>query len=166
MIRALLASTAYVALVSAFADETPNSVQLRKMPPNGGNQVNGPEVVEVLTVNTDAGPVRINASDYDPAVHSLVDGQEAPATDAAPEAPAAPPAPPVAVPPSNVPPNPAAPPAGVPAPPAPSEQAKPVEKFVTKTGKKFFVTDADGKPIDPAHEGYGTEAEAQDAAKA
>lgn len=178
-LMACLASTSF-SLVAAFADE-PNSVQLRKMPPNGGNINNGPEVVDVVTVNTPAGPVRINASDYDPAQHTLADGQVAPG------APAAPPAAPVATPPSNTPPDPNAPPTGTPPPAPPSEQpaappappaapadqtppappTPPAEKFVTQgAGNKWFVTDDQGKAIDPAHPGFATKKEAQDAAKA
>jgi hypothetical protein len=159
---ALFASTA---LVTPFAEQS-NSVQLRKFPANGGNIVNGPEVVETVTIQTDAGNVRINATDYDPAKHTLAEGQAAPASAAAaPAEPAqAPPPPPVAVAP-----DPNAPPAGnaPPAPPSAATTPPPVvEKFVTKTGKKWFVTDKDGKPLDAAHAGYDSEAEAQAAVKA
>lgn len=165
---ALAALLGSVSLASAFADEQQqgNSVQLRKIVPNGGNINNGPETVPVVTIVTDAGPVRINASEYDPATHTLAEGEVAPAVAQAPATPPAPPAPaaPAAPvePPVAVPTDPNAPPA----PPSAPTPVVPVEKFVTKTNKKWFVTDKDGKPLDAAHEGYATEAEAQAAAKA
>lgn len=119
------------------------------------------DVVPTLDIVTDAGNVRINASDYDAAKHTLAEGQEAPAQPAI-ATPPAPPAPPI--PPGTV--NGTEPPAP-PAPPVPDATTPdvPVEKFVTKTGKKWFVTDKDGKPLDAAHTGFDTEAEAQAAAK-
>lgn len=94
------------------------------------------------------GPVRINVADFDANKHTAANGSEAPT---APEQPPA-------VPPSNVPPT-----TTPPAPPAPPATA---DKYVTKTGKKWFVTDKDGKPLDAANAGYDTEAEAQAAIKA
>lgn len=163
--KTLMASVSFAAMVAPFADEQPNNaVQLRKLPPNGGNINNAPEVTDVVTIVTPAGNVRINATDYDPATHTLAEGETAPAS-AAP----APDAPPVAVPPSNTPPDPNAPATGNP-PPAPPSAAStppppPVEKYVTKIDKLFHVTDKDGKPLDAAHPGFKTEAEAQAAVK-
>jgi len=86
------------------------------------------QTLPVYTVKRDDGVVcRINQRDYDPAIHTIVDG-------AAPE-PAAP--------------EPAAPEPAAPEPAAPAEAAVTPSLGVSKIGRKFFVVDlADGKPVD------------------
>lgn len=110
----------------------------------------------VVTIETEAGPVRIDRDAYDPATDTLAEDQDEdfePFTDTAPPAPPAPPAP-------AVPFEPVTPPAIAPAPPAPPV-TKPVEAFVTKNGDKWSLADKDGKSVDDVE--YETKKAAGDA---
>jgi len=132
----------------------------------------------VVTINTEAGPVRIDRHHFNPEIHTLADKQDddfepfteqrtdtAPLPlydaltgawlgDGEPPAPPAPPVPPV---------TPPAPPVMPPAPPAPpvTPPAKLVEAFVTKNGDKWVLADAEGKSVDGVD--YDTKKAASDA---
>ena len=123
----------------------------------------------VVTIETEAGPVRINRIDYDPAKHALAEKQdddfEPFPSDApnltidppAPPTPVEPPAPPAVVEPPVV----VSPPATPPAPPAPPAPPVVVEAFVTKNGEKWTLADAEGKSVDDVD--YDTKKLATDA---
>lgn len=129
----------------------------------------------VVIIQTANGPVRLNASEYDPAIHTLVDGEEAPAPAPVVELPevvavvvdADAPAQPVSEAPAVVEPANPAPdePAPVPAPsPAPIAPVHLVSH--DKKAKRWFIVDnagnrAVGDKI--AVEGYATEKDAWDA---
>jgi len=87
-----------------------------------------------IAIQTENGPVLINATDYDPEVHETVDGVE-PAEETAGE--------------------PTTEPAG--------EPAEPVKMLVSKEGRKHFIVGEDGKKISAEgieEKGYGSEADA------
>ena len=119
----------------------------------------GPYSVATVTIETENGPVRINASDYDEKTHKLAKGEPkpvAPETLGANEAP--PPPAPVTTPVPHE-----------PAPGAPSDQSPPavVSPGVLKEGSKWFVVDmnADNAKIGDAN-GYPSQAKANEAAQA
>ena len=89
-----------------------------------------------VAIQTENGPVLINASDFDPEVHEAVDGSEEPANEPASE--------------------PATEPANEPA-------NEPVKMLVSKEGRKHFIVGEDGKKISADgidEKGYGFEADA------
>jgi hypothetical protein len=97
-----------------------------------------------VIIVTENGPVIINESDYDPAVHTLAEGQTAPAAPVS--DPATPPAPAASTP---------APAASEPLPASePPAPAAVPQRLVAKIGSKHFVVDekgakVEGEGIDP-----------------
>ena len=90
--------------------------------------------VPTIAIQTENGPVLINATDYDPEVHETVDGVE-----------------------------PAPEPAVEPAQETAGEPAEPVKMLVSKEGRKHFIVGEDGKKISAEgieEKGYGSEADA------
>lgn len=136
-----------------------------------------PYSVPTVTIETDNGPVRINASDFDAKIHKIVDGP-APLTVPEPQEPLIPPppveTPPVVPPAPSVPPvaPPAppitpAPPVAPPAPPAPPATPQAVSPGVIKEGARWYIVniaDNDAKIGDT--DGYPSKAKATEAAQA
>lgn len=145
------------------------------------------DVLDVITIQTENGPVRINRSDFDPSKHTAVNSDEAPAAAAAPNAPApifdaqtgerlvplADTSNPNLNPPNASPPNvpPAASTTPPPPPPTTPTPTEPVERFVTSKGtgknQRWYVADKTGTSVAGFNaDGYATEAEAIAADKA
>ena len=99
--------------------------------------------LSTITIMTDNGPVVINEADYDADVHTLADGEAAPAEPTTPAAPAEPTTP-----------------------AAPAEPTTPAAPgyAVQSEGNKHFVTTAEGKRVTGvkgiATKGYSTPADA------
>ena len=117
--------------------------------------------LSTITIMTDNGPVVINEADYDADVHTLADGEAAPAEPTTPAAPAEPTTPAAPAEPTT----PAAP-AEPTTPAAPAEPTTPAAPgyAVQSEGNKHFVTTAEGKRVTGvkgiATKGYSTPADA------